>query len=87
VIDSARVSYEFTIKPIINRHCAKCHDGRTWDINLTNFSKLRSAALDGALNDAIKRRSSSKPMPPDYKLSDCDIEKINIWIGQNAPNN
>lgn len=79
--DSVNVTYDATIKPILQTNCIGCHSGSapSGGINLTN----------DANNEVIKNRilctvsggSGCSAMPPGTKLTNCQIAQIRKWSG------
>jgi len=81
--DTITVTYELTVKPILEANCFSCHNAGnpSGGIDLTDFSKLTSLAADGKLMGSIKHLNGYSPMPQgSNRLSDCDIAKIDKWI-------
>ena len=88
--DSTSVGYSSSILPIIESNCAipGCHvPGGTGTGNFTTYAGLNSQVTNGRLLPSIEQASNAAPMPPNGKLSDCDIAKITIWVQQGAPQN
>lgn len=81
--DTNTVTYELSVKPILENNCFSCHNsGNTsGGIDLTDYTKLTSLAANGALLGSISHFNGFSPMPQGgNKLSDCDIAKIDKWI-------
>lgn len=83
-------TYTSDIAPIINLSCAisGCHtaifpaDG----LDLSTYSKVKSASLNGKVLQSIKHLSGVKAMPQDAaKLSVDKITKVECWIQAGAP--
>ena len=88
--DTANVKYSTHIKPIISNFCQGCHSGTSagGGINLVTYDGVKAIALNGKLLGSISFLAGYSAMPKNgSKLSDCDINKINIWINAGAPNN
>jgi len=77
------ISYKNDIQPIINASCAKsgCHDAGSGSRNWTDFSKLKAHAAD------VKLRTANRTMPPDFPLSQAEIDKIGCWVDDGALDN
>ena len=77
------IGYTSHIKSIIDLSCVSCHGASnpSGGVNLTTASGLQAAAQAGKLLPAVKR-TGSKPMPPTYALSDCEVNQIALWIKQ-----
>jgi hypothetical protein len=84
--DVTNVDYSTVIKPIADSNCAisGCHVPGTGLPDLTTYVGLKTIADNGKLNDRVVVR---KDMPPSGPLSNCDIDKIEAWISQGAPEN
>lgn len=70
------------VMPIISANCAKsgCHNG-SQSPNLSTAANVKSNA------SRIKSEVSSGSMPPTGKLSTTQINLINCWVADGAPNN
>lgn len=77
------IAYSSHIKSIIDLSCASCHGSvnPNGGIDLTTKSGLQAVAETGKLLPAITR-TGSKPMPPTYALSDCEVKQVELWIKQ-----
>ncbi len=82
----ATVTYTNTIQAITNSNCAVsgCHTGvsPTGGLFLDTFQQVREIALNG---DMSSRVLVSEDMPPSGPLSRCDMEAIQNWINNGAP--
>ena len=88
--DTTAVTYALVIEPIINNSCKGCHSGTTptGNLHLENYFDVSSIALNGKLVGVINGASGYVPMPYNSSpLPDCEIDKIEIWVNQGAPNN
>jgi len=76
------VSYEASIKSIIENNCAisGCHNGSV-SPNLTSFSTIQSRA------SSIKTKTGNKSMPKGSSLSQQQIDLISCWVNDGALNN
>lgn len=84
------MSYVNDILPIISDNCFRCHDAANnfGNITLEGYDLLKSRVDNGQLLGAIKHEEGFSPMPQNAtKLLDCNIEKIEAWINNGAPNN
>ena len=88
--DTAAVTFSQDIKALIGQNCEGCHNGMSANggLILSGHQNTAAAALNGSLIDRMTR-SAGDPllMPPSGALSDCDISKLQAWIGEDAPNN
>lgn len=88
--DTTTVTYSGTIEAIITTNCAVsgCHvsPNAQSNLDLSQFADVQSIAL----NDELVGRITGTPgplMPPGQKLPPCDIQKIQKWVADGAPNN
>ena len=87
---STDMSFSNDILPIIESNCFPCHDALTIDgnINLEGYDRVKVHIDNGRLVGAITYSPGFSPMPQGKpKLLDCDIEKIQSWVNDGAPNN
>jgi cytochrome c553 len=88
--DLSNMSLSSDIAPILGNSCYSCHGNgnESGGINLENYDRLFEVAENGQLLGAIKHLSGYAMMPPSGEaLPDCDIQRIEAWIEQGAPNN
>lgn len=88
--DTSAVRYSTTIRPIIEANCAisGCHvPGGEGNGDYTTFSALQAKAISGVLLPSINQVGNAIAMPPNGKLSDCEITQITVWVQQGAPQN
>ena len=84
------MSYQTDIFPIINDNCLGCHDAASnfGGITLEGYDLLKIYVDNNQLLGVIKHESGFSPMPKNTaKLLDCEVEKIEAWIVNGAPNN
>jgi hypothetical protein len=76
------VSYSSSISPIIQTKCAtaSCHNGSVVP-DLRTFSIIKANATK------IKNLTASRAMPPGNPLTPSEIELIDCWVSDGAPNN
>ena len=89
--DTLDIGFEKTIRPILKNHCLNCHSAETApslgkSIVLESYEQVKSDVDKGSFQGSIKYETPYTPMPEDYKLDDCTIRKIEIWIKQGAEN-
>ncbi len=90
---TTEITYSKTIVPIIENNCLNCHNSSSYinsggGNNLEGYSNIKSFATNGKLINSITSSSPSIRMPlGNARLSDCNIEKVQIWINAGAPNN
>lgn len=85
VCDTVNVSYSKHISVILQKQCLGCHN--SGNIILNNYNDVKLKVLTGALIGSVKQNGTFQKMPPSYKLSDCEIRTIEIWVNAGAPNN
>lgn len=88
--DTATVSYQQHVLPILQFRCIGCHNGPNagGGVELNNHQRISEEALSGRLLGAIAHEAGFVAMPPSgAKLPDCEILKIKTWAARGAPNN
>jgi len=83
-------TYTSDIGAIMNTSCAisGCHSANfpADGLDLSNYSKVKSASLNGEVLQSIKHLSGAEAMPKDAaKLSSDKILKVECWIKNGAP--
>lgn len=87
--DTANVTYSLTVAPLMADKCNSCHGGNFPEagIKTDNYDDLKTLAGNGKLFGTINHESGFSPMPKGKpRMSDCDINKIRIWIDKGALN-
>ena len=82
-IANADISYENTIKPILENNCVGCHNKANSDggYDLTNIGTVQSIAFNGILTKTVNHSDGVRAMPLNAeKLPENTIQKIEIWI-------
>ncbi|MCS7074001.1 MAG: hypothetical protein NZ108_06005 [Bacteroidia bacterium] len=88
--DTTAITYSVTVKGILDSRCNNCHDAanHSGEVVLDNYSSVLAQVSNGKLLSSIKHDGNTSPMPKgESKLSNCDIQKIERWILNGAPNN
>jgi hypothetical protein len=88
--DTATVTYSGSIVPILSANCITCHGGSipAGGIDLSIYSNVKLQVDNGKLWGSVSQAPGYKPMPRNSdKLSDCNLDKIKLWILAGAPNN
>ena len=87
--DTTNVTYAGTVVPIMQSNCTGCHSGSVLSggVDLGSYNAVYNQAVNGNLKGAINGYSGYTQMPLGGSLSECDIDKINFWINDGAPNN
>lgn len=83
--DLTAVKYSTTIKPIIDANCAgsSCHGVGGSQGELVTYEQLQATVADGVLRDAVV---ISRRMPDGGALSECEVDQIDLWLSNGAPN-
>ncbi len=84
------MTYQGDVLPIIQENCYGCHDqaSNNGNITLEGYQNLRTYVDNDQLLGAIKHTSGFSPMPKNApQLLECEIAKIEAWIGLGAPDN
>lgn len=87
---TADMSYQNDIFPIIDNNCLGCHDAASnfGGITLEGYDLLKVYVSNNQLLGVIKHEPGFSPMPKNSaQLLECEIEKIEAWIANGAPNN
>lgn len=73
------VTYNTSVKAIIDNNCIGCHNATTpaAGLALTNYSQVREAVLNANL--IVRINSSSNPMPPSGKMPEPTIDLVEAW--------
>ncbi|MEI9958733.1 MAG: hypothetical protein WDM90_21030 [Ferruginibacter sp.] len=88
--DTTTVTYSGSIVPILAANCTGCHGGSVpaGTIDLNTYINVKAQVDNGKLWGAVSHTAGYKPMPKNSdKLSDCNLNKIKLWILAGAPNN
>ncbi|MBK8390941.1 MAG: cytochrome c [Saprospiraceae bacterium] len=88
--NTASVSYQSDIAPIIQANCLSCHalGSTVTSVNLQGHAKFSERSKNGSISGVINHKPGFSPMPQGgAKLSNCNIQKIEAWIASGSPNN
>ena len=85
--DTLSVYYLTVVKPILAKNCYSCHGANAPSTKLTTYADVKSYVTNGKLEGSVKRQNGYNPMPPDKKLSACEVKKIERWIDAGAEDN
>jgi hypothetical protein len=88
--DTSNVTYSGTMAPLMQTYCNGCHSGASPDggIDLTNYTGVSGAAIDGSLYGSVIHNSNWSAMPKNSaQLPQCKIDQIRIWVNSGYPNN
>ena len=85
------VSYVADIVPLMEAHCTGCHSGNapSSDLDLTTHANVAQAATEGDLIRVLRLPVSNPLFMPYFgdPLPEEDIQRIERWTEQGAPNN
>ena len=87
---SATPSFSVDVLPVLEARCNSCHSGSfpSAGIRLDAYVPVQAYVSDGSLIGSIRHSSGFSPMPKSAsKMSSCEIEKIQNWINDGAPDN
>lgn len=83
------VTYNATVKPILQKYCTGCHSGSapSGNISYATYNATQATALSGALVGSVERTAGYSPMPQNAgKIPACDVEKLRQWVALGAKN-
>lgn len=78
------VSYNTDISPIMATNCIGCHSSSFTGYDLTNYTGVKQKVDNGSLR---LRVLETRDMPGYCVLPADDLQKIECWINNGAPNN
>jgi mono/diheme cytochrome c family protein len=83
--DTSAVKFSSSIRPLINKHCIVCHQaGGTGNGDFSTYGGLKSKVDNGSLRN---RTLITKDMPPSGGLNACELQQLQRWLNEGAPNN
>lgn len=88
--DTTAVTYSGTIIPILENNCYSCHSAAAnfGNITLEGYDKLNAYVDNNQFIGAIRHEAGFSPMPKNQpQLVECDLQKIEAWIADGAPDN
>lgn len=90
--DTTSTAYSAEIKPILDQFCntSGCHNATSVaaGYNFESYDNVKNAALGSRFLGSIRHESGFSSMPKGSdKLTDCQIQKIEIWVRKGAQNN
>lgn len=89
--DTTNITYSGTIAPILANACNGCHYPASSfgaGISVSTYNDLVATINNGRFIGAINHSSGYSPMPKGgSKLSNCNLQKIQKWIDDEALNN
>ena len=90
VCDTANVTFNRSIVPVLSANCTSCHGGNTPSagIKLDNYAGVKIQADNGRLLGATTHATNYSPMPKNApKMNTCNLTKIKKWLDGGALNN
>lgn len=90
ICDTTAVSFSATIQPILAANCNSCHNATIANggVITNNYNDLKIPVDAGVFHKAVNHLPGAVPMPFEgQKLPECELNKINAWLNQGAPNN
>jgi len=87
ICNTEAVTYAEDIQPIIVARCATsgCHTaGGTGNGNFDTYSGLFQKVQNNSFENRVLIQRN---MPPNGFLNDCEIETLQQWLNEGAPNN
>ena len=88
--DTTNVAYSKDISSYLNRLCVGCHNAAapSAGIVLDTYTEVKKYADNGRLLGSVRHDDGFKAMPQSMpKSPKCDIDKLEAWIADGAPNN
>ena len=88
--DTNDVTYSGTVLGIIEASCFQCHDkaNNFGGVTLEDYTNLKIYVDNGQLIGSIRHEAGFSAMPQGQaQLPECDIQKIEAWIADGAPEN
>lgn len=88
--DTTDVSWSEDIEPILQGKCYHCHydNSPITPFSLQGYRNVLVRVNSGQLNRAVNHLPGYPQMPKDGpKLPACELDRINQWIKDGAPNN
>lgn len=88
-VEATGVTYENTVKAIIDGSCIGCHDSPPRNgapFALVNFGQVSQRA-NAILNAMSRQNGSAGAMPPAGRLPQNTINQLEAWIDNGSPEN
>lgn len=88
--DTTAVTFTNTIYPIVEIKCQGCHSGSepSASLALIDYTDISTIALTGAFYSSITGTNDYTQMPYNANaLPQCEVDLIQSWIDDGAPNN
>lgn len=89
--DTENVTFSGKVTDILEQYqCVGCHNSiaASGGVRLHDYTNVKVYVDNGSLLGSIRHDSGFKPMPQGSgKIPSCNIEQIEAWINDGAPNN
>lgn len=81
------LTYNSHIKTLVDKHCTGCHStiNTQGGLLLETYEQVKISIQSEAFMNTTNHISGLSPMPPGYKISDCEIDQLNQWITDGMP--
>jgi hypothetical protein len=90
------ILYKTQIQPIWENNCVDCHKGNvapdlradnSYDALINGEFVLKNNSAGSILYKSVAWNGGAAKMPIEYKLTESEIQLIQLWIDQGAENN
>jgi hypothetical protein len=91
--DTTNATYSAFVAPLVEQECLSCHGQSVYAVSgngilLEGYANMIDYVTIGSFIGSIKHESAYEAMPDGgAKLSNCDIQKLDIWIANGAQDN
>jgi hypothetical protein len=85
--DTTDVTYTTHLSDLLAVSCTGCHSGATPNggVSLENYNDLLTAVNSGSFPSVLRGANGFALMPTSGSLSECNINKFEIWIDNGMP--
>lgn len=91
VCNTENINYKDSVITILQNYgCISCHSNQfpSGNVDLEGYDDVKTYVDSELLIKSIKHADGVSPMPKSAaKMERCDIDKIEAWISDGAPNN
>ncbi len=91
VCDTSQVRYSVEVTKILtDGSCLVCHSNAAVNggITLEGYANLKKTVDDGTLIGSVRWSSGYNAMPKNAaQLTECELQKLEKWVADGAPNN
>lgn len=80
-------TFDQSIVLIMKSNCVSCHSGSnpSGGILLETYQQVADYSTNPKFLKSIRHESGASAMPPNSKIRDCEINKIDVWIQNGVP--